>query len=487
MNDEAAGRGLGAAGYVDDTSYPARFHRELAPTWLQYVAALGGAAPRDLAKPFAYLELGCGPGSSIVPNAAALPRGEFHACDVSARHIDAARTFAAQLEVRNLQLHTVEFGALPLESLPDFDFIVAHGVYSWVTPAARAALLRIVAAKLKPGGLFYVSYNCQPGWSVEQPLRRLLFELAQRHDGDAAQRAGAAREELRALGDARLRYFTERPSAGAALESYAAQPAEYLAHEFLNEAWEVFYSTDVSAELAPLGLRYVGSATLADNHAALIAPTDALRAIAALPTEPLRQLAMDFAANRRFRRDVFRRAAGTEEAPAAALDELVVGSLEPERLRARVRVPLGEIALQPDFIEALRARLLAGTWRFGELAAALARAEASAPTAGTLEHVARNLCYLLAAGALRPCLQRRKWPVEMGRTPVQSLRAVLATVAEDQRPRAVPSAILGSGVELTPAQAAALRAFLAGEEPSAATRQLVRCLTRLGLLLPAPA
>ena len=68
--------------------------------------------------------------------------------------------------------------------------------------------------------------------------------------------------------------------------------------------------------------------------------------------------------------------------------------------------------------------------------------------------------------------------------PAPALRVVLGAAGEGQRPRAVPSGVLGTGVELTAAQATALRAYLAGDEPSASTRQLVRCLTRLGLLLP---
>src|SRR5262249_13579294 len=70
-------------GYVTDSGYADTFFRELSPVWLNYVARLNGTPPRDLDAAFAYLELGCGLGSSAIVNAGAFPHGEFHACDIN--------------------------------------------------------------------------------------------------------------------------------------------------------------------------------------------------------------------------------------------------------------------------------------------------------------------------------------------------------------------------------------------------------------------
>ncbi|CAM8768291.1 hypothetical protein NCM_01623 [Burkholderia pseudomallei] len=79
-----------SSGYLSDVTFPDRFHRELSPTWLNYASVLGGARPKELGRPFRYLDLGCGFAHSTVINAAAFPHAEFHACDFNPAHIEAA-------------------------------------------------------------------------------------------------------------------------------------------------------------------------------------------------------------------------------------------------------------------------------------------------------------------------------------------------------------------------------------------------------------
>jgi len=160
---------MAAHGYVTDTSYTDQFFRELSPAWLNYVAALNGAAPRPIDGAFVYLELGCCFGASTVVNAGAFPRAEFHGCDVISAHVDGGRRHAAALGVTNVTFHQDDFDRLLARGLPACDFIALHGVYSWVDAEARDAVRRVIRALLKPGGIAYVSYNCLPGWAGEAP------------------------------------------------------------------------------------------------------------------------------------------------------------------------------------------------------------------------------------------------------------------------------------------------------------------------------
>src|SRR5690349_8105929 len=89
-------------GYVTDASYADRFYRELSPAWLNYVASINGARPRDLSGSFSYLELGCGFGASAVINAGAFPRGEFLACDFNPVHIETGQRRAAEFGLENI-------------------------------------------------------------------------------------------------------------------------------------------------------------------------------------------------------------------------------------------------------------------------------------------------------------------------------------------------------------------------------------------------
>ena len=79
------------------------------------------------------------------------------------------------------------------------DFIVAHGVYSWVGAAQRQSIRRLVRDSLKPGGLLYLSYNSLPGWAGEMPLRKLLVELAAGDTGLTSARAARALLSLERL------------------------------------------------------------------------------------------------------------------------------------------------------------------------------------------------------------------------------------------------------------------------------------------------
>jgi SAM-dependent methyltransferase len=444
-----------------DTAYVDTFFRELSPVWINYVAALAGAAPVPLDRPFTYLELGCGFGNSTVIHAGALPNGTFHACDLNAQHIQAARAQADLHGVTNVTFHQCSFEALPLDALPRFDVVALHGVYSWVDAPARAAIRHIMDTALKPGGLVYLSYNCLPGWAAEQPLRRLLMELAATAPGNAVERAHHALQHLQQLSRAGSRYFTVTPEAVAALESYARQPINYLVHEFFSSSWEAFYSVDVASELAPLGLELLGSATLADNHPPLVLDAASLPVVAAIPDPRQAQLAMDFAVNRRFRRDVFVRGR-----PRLSSDEVlhnvhaqVVGTLDdPERMETRVRVPRGDIRFQLDFIRALRGLLTGGAVALGDVMAALAGPDRD--PVGT----ARNLAFLVASGALRPFARPQQLPARP--TQPRAANPVVERVLQDAVShgitRAIPSAALGTGMEVTAGQALGVQWVLRG-------------------------
>lgn len=364
-------------------AYPVTYQRETSPTWLHHAAVLGGAAARDPARPFRYLELGCGRGYSALIHAASHPNGEFHACDRDATVIDEARGWARALELKNIEFHAASFEEIAARETPPFDYIAAHGVYSWVREAARATIRGLLRERLAPGGLAYVSYNCLPGWAGELPLRRFLAELS----GGGVEAGARELDRLRAAG---LAYFAAHPAADRAVASWAGQPVGYLAHEYLAEAWEPMWSVDMIDAMAAEGLYFAGSATLRDAHEALLVDAAAARAIAQLATPRLRMLAMDFAVNRGFRRDVFAKGAPVADANRTALRDLLIGGAGD--IAESIVVPRGRISFNAEFIAALRALMVKGPVRLGDAVRAL----------GDTEEAARNLLWLTAAGSLAP-------------------------------------------------------------------------------------
>ncbi|MBN3819188.1 methyltransferase domain-containing protein [Paraburkholderia sp. Se-20369] len=466
------------SGYVSDVTFPDRFHRELSPAWLNYASVLGGARPKDLGRPFRYLDLGCGFAHSTVINAAAFPHAEFHACDFNPAHIEAATRRATGLGIDNVVFHEASFDALLDQALPPFDFIVMHGVYSWVDADVRRVVRQLVARHLADEGRAYVSYNCQPGWSAEMPLRKLMLELAQAADGGTEARIGSAIAGMQGLANPGVRYFRDNPAATDALAALAKDPHEYLAHEFLNRAWEVHYSVDVIDEMAAANLAYAGSATLADNHPMLLIDRQAANAIAALPNPRLRHLAEDFAVNRRFRRDVFVRGALASPAPAQAirhLDEIAIGcTTEVERIETRVTIPRGALNFQPNFIADLRALMRQGAMRIGEIVARLGGERHNPP------EILQNLLFLVASGTLTPFAQAGGYTetgVRRAASPSAAQALTLASSADDATPAFVPSEALGSGVAVNADEAKQALRWIAGEALPRPDR-----LARLGVL-----
>ena len=450
--------------YVLDSSYPDTFFQELSPAWLSYVSAVNGVPAKPLDSAFTYLELGAGFAHSTVVNAGAFPRGEFHACDFNPEHIEGGRRYASALGLGNVAFHESSFEQLLEKDLPAFDFIVLHGVYSWVGAEARAAIRRIVQEKLASGGLVYVSYNCMPGWTSELPVRRLRVEIASAARGDSAEKMRRAVEQLTQMNSKGVRYFDANPEAGRAIESYGRVPPNYLAHEFFNETWQPFYSVDVMDELAQAGATFVGSATLADNHPMLLVEESASDALKALSSPRQQHLALDFATNRRFRRDVFvhRDTAPSQADAARAINDVAIGSVgDPRGLATRIKVPRGHITFQPDFIESLKGLLRQGSVTFGDAVAAL-----GGKTRNTAE-LARNLAFLVAGGALMPFAQvyRYDQPNEVRKPANALVERSLRCIIEQRAARAIPSELLGNGIVVRPPEALAIIELLSGSPP----------------------
>ena len=190
-------------GYVGDIEYAPHFVAEIAPAWLDLTLLIGGREPPSRRDGFTWCELGCGPGVTAALLAATHPRGRFHAVDMLPAHIEQASRLRDAVRADNLVLHEADFASIAERELPRFDYVVAHGVYSWVDASARAALRRFVERHLAPGGALYLSYNAMPGWRRDAPFQQLVRALATTQRGDSATRfAGAMRavEAVHAVG-----------------------------------------------------------------------------------------------------------------------------------------------------------------------------------------------------------------------------------------------------------------------------------------------
>ena len=256
------------------------------------VLGAGAAAPERCR----VLELGCAEGMNLLPLAERFPGGTFVGVDFSPAHIATAKQARAAAWLANVRLLTADLRAFEPEP-GAFDYVIAHGVYSWVADEVKDRLLRICARALAPEGVAYVSYNVLPGWGLAGSLRVMLrAELAQVPDPRAhAPRLLAALE----------RALTGQTGQGALLheliQEMRAKPSAMLWHDDLEAINDPVTFLDFAAHGARHGLHYLGEAHFASLPLEHL-PATAREALAGLDLDFLRsQQMLDLLGGRKFR------------------------------------------------------------------------------------------------------------------------------------------------------------------------------------------
>ncbi len=297
-------------GYVTDVAYTSNVFREMTPCWLALTALLLGQRPPDLARPFRYADLGCGNGMTAVFVAATCPQAEVWGFDFNPAHIETARHWAAEAGLTNItfvETSFAEMAALGANDLPAFDFIVSHGVLSWISPANQRLVIEVIGQRLCPGGLAYLAYNVPTGWSVMQPLHTLMRLIAEGRPERTDLVVPAIFDQLAKMKDGGAKYFAAHPSIEARLDSLRKQDGRYLAHELLNAHWHPLMVASVIDAMAEVKCQFLGSATLAENLDVVSQPPGMLPLIAEASDPRLRETLRDVGMAQPFRRDVYRR------------------------------------------------------------------------------------------------------------------------------------------------------------------------------------
>jgi methyltransferase-like protein/protein-L-isoaspartate O-methyltransferase len=282
----------------DEVPYESRPFPQTHPGNLAAVATLFGMRPPPV-ETCRVLELGCAAGGNLLPLAVTLPAGRFVGIDLSARQAADGRRVAEALGLRNVELRHQSILDVGPE-LGEFDYVVCHGVYSWVPAAVQDKILDICARHLAPDGVAYVSYNTYPGWHLPGVARALMRFHADRFAGPA-DRVRQARAVLEALAAA----APEGDGYGTALRKelglLRGVPDHYLYHEYLAEVNAPVYFHEFNARAEARGLQYLGEAALLDMLTDHLPPDvrQTLRLLAADLVQAEQYL--DFLRNRRFR------------------------------------------------------------------------------------------------------------------------------------------------------------------------------------------
>ena len=208
------------------------------------------------------LELGCGAGRNLVAMACGLPDAHFLGVELAARPIEAGRDLVRALGLSNIELRQADILEPPAE-LGEFDYIIAHGVYSWVPARVREAMMSIFARHLAPDGIAYLNFNALPGGHLRDIARGMMRFRVAVFDRPEAHGEEAVRY-LRLVAGAQPAGSPYRRVVEEELERIEHNPLSVLFHDDLHPDQESFHFRSVVEHAARHGLKYLCEARPAD-------------------------------------------------------------------------------------------------------------------------------------------------------------------------------------------------------------------------------
>ncbi len=286
----------------DQIPYPSLPFAQTHPDRLATLAALFGMKPPPLAG-CRVLEIGCASGGNLIPFAEQIPGVECVGVDLSARQIAEGQRIVDSLGYQGIRLVAGSVEDIDA-SFGQFDYILCHGVYSWVPGSVQEAILHVCRERLQPEGIAYISYNTLPGWRMRGMIRDLMRHHALGFPSPQQQVAQA-----RAILDFLARAVPAENSAyGTLLQQELAGLAEvpdaYIFHEHLEEVNEPVYFREFVERASRNGLKFLAEADFASMLASRFPPEVAETVCRIAPDIIGREQLMDFVCNRTFRQSL---------------------------------------------------------------------------------------------------------------------------------------------------------------------------------------
>ena len=282
----------------DEMPYINKAFPQTHPDRLATLARLFGLQPPDV-ETCRVLELGCASGDNLIPMAIELPNARFVGIDLSERQVEQGRQTVAKLGLGNIDLRREDIANVDA-SWGKFDYILSHGIYSWVPAPIREKLLAVCHDNLAPNGVAFVSYNTLPGWHMRGMIRDMMVYHANQFQG-ATQKVQQARALLDFLAESTPTTTSYGMTLRQELDAIRNEPDAYLYHDHLEETNDPFYFHQFVDAARRHELQYLAEADFGDMLLSKFPPkvAETLKRIA-LDAIRMEQY-MDFVCNRLFR------------------------------------------------------------------------------------------------------------------------------------------------------------------------------------------
>ena len=280
----------------------------ISPEHMESIGTVFGVNPAQ-AKTARVLELGCGSGLTSIAFGIRHPKAKVVGIDLSKVQIEHGQKYLTELKIKNVELKTMSIMDID-KSFGEFDYIICHGVFSWVPAEVQKKILEIINTHLAPTGIAHVSYNALPGWNIAQTFRDMMQYHADMFvtDQDKIAQAGAFVNFIDgALAESNTPYskFLRQEA-----QIVASQGPSYLKHEYLEKGNSQFYFSDFANLAANHNLQYLGDSSLATMYLGNL-PTKASEQLKSINNIISAEQYMDFITNRRFRNTLLCKASAT--------------------------------------------------------------------------------------------------------------------------------------------------------------------------------
>ncbi|MGI9036113.1 MAG: methyltransferase regulatory domain-containing protein [Pyrinomonadaceae bacterium] len=239
----------------DRVLYPNYLHPQTHPDRLATMTKFFGMNPKSVEN-CRVLELGCGTGSSLLSFAYDLPESEFVGVDLSEKQIELGNAAINAVGLKNLRLAQGDIMQISRETFGEFDYIIAHGLYSWAPDFARDQILKICRETLTEQGVAFVSYNALPGCRIRQIAREMMTFHAQKFDAPT-EKVSQSMALLKFVADASGKDKIYQSVLLEEFKKMSERNYENIFHDDLSEFNHPVYFHEFAAHAARHDLQFV--------------------------------------------------------------------------------------------------------------------------------------------------------------------------------------------------------------------------------------
>lgn len=293
-------------GYNSSTLYLHLYHYVSNPLWIKFILTANGCRVPDLDHGYA-CELGIGQGVNINMHALTSTT-EWYGNDFNPSQISFAKNLVPT-KLENMHIYDDSFEQFSKRNdLPDFEYIIIHGIWSWISPENQQYLIDFINKHLKVGGMLFISYNTAPGHTAFEPTRHLMkmyIEQMLPHTLSAQEQIHDLFHFMQDLVDTVPNSFIYYPNFPLMINNFFHQDPRYLMSEYFSQAWDITHFGIIKEKLDAIKLKFVASAKGSNMIDIINFNQDQLDFIAPLAGTAIFEDLKDFMINNRFRTDIF--------------------------------------------------------------------------------------------------------------------------------------------------------------------------------------